>query len=278
MVIESLSEKPFQALCALATYRYLTARQFVDLGIAATPAVARDSVLHKLERHHAPLAKAYNLGRWIGYGQLPYIHYLTKRGATELTKYLKVPIDQIHYPTGGVQFSRDIFHRMGVIDCHIRLQQWAKRNHIVVSVADLYFDRQRKVKTAAARTRLYLDKHEFIEPDGVFGFKKGGQAIFFVLEYHYFPDTGRIIDQLMKHMEVLTLGIVAQKYNIQQPHFVLSVYNKEATMKRVQQGLLKLPEFRNFSKGFLFNTLERLKQDLRCRWEFADERKVYPFR
>jgi len=58
MSFTALPENPHRALEALAIHRYLTAKQLVDLGIAASPTVARDHILNRhLKMGRYPLVK-----------------------------------------------------------------------------------------------------------------------------------------------------------------------------------------------------------------------------
>lgn len=238
--IESLSEKPFQALEALAKYRYLTAKQLVMLGIAASETVARDHVLSKLEKGRKPFAKAHNPGRFIGFGQLPYIHYLTEHGANALAEYYRIPITNIIYPKGGVQFQRDILHRIGVIDCAIRFVQWAQANNIEIDTLDCYFDKigSQRLGGQVSATRINRPNGDFIEPDLIFVVRENDQPLIYAIEYHRYPDTKRITDQLIKHAQVLKEGGIAQKYNLNISNYVISVHDttRGSVEKRVQQS------------------------------------------
>ena len=252
MNIETLSEKQFQALESLATYRYLTAKQFVALGVAASVTVARDHILPRLEKGRKPFAKAHNPGRHIGFGQLPYIHFLTEHGANALAEYHRIPVADIIYPKGGVQFQRDIHHRIGVIDCHIQFRQWAESQDIELTIADMYFDKvgSQRFGGQTSRTHVKMDNGNFIEPDAIFGYRQNEQDYLYALEYHRTPDVGRIVEQLLKHAECLKQGAIAKKYGLQVSNYVLSVHDttKEAVVKR----LGNYSEFQVVREAFVF--------------------------
>ena len=226
--IVHLSEKQFLALKALATYRYLTAKQFVKLNIANTDAQARDQILVKLLAGCKPLAKVHNPGRYIGYGQLPYIYCLTKHGAQALADYRRVSIDEIIYPKGGVQFQRDIFHRIKVIDCHIKFRQWAEAQGIHLTIADMYFDKVGSQKRGGqvSRSRVDLDDGSYIESDAIFGFKHKGQDFLYVLEYHRTQDSKQISRQLERYKQLRTINAISEKYKILTHQIILSIKEK----------------------------------------------------
>ncbi len=224
--IASLSEKQLQALEALSTYRYLTAQQLVDLNIASSTTNARDQIFSKLETGRQPLAKAHNAGRFIGYGQLPYIHYLTKYGAIALAEYYRVPLEKIIYPKGGVQFQRDIFHRIKVIDYHIKFRQWAKQHGYRITIADMYFDKigSQRQGGQVSKTKVILSDGSFIEPDAILGIQHQGQDSIYVLEYHRHTDKKRVAQQLSKVRQAIDSdGAINRKYQVNTRPLLLSI-------------------------------------------------------
>jgi len=267
-----LSEKPHQALEALATYRYLTAKQLVSLGIAASPTVARDHVLRKLKQGRYPLIKTKDFGRWPGYGRLPHIHYLSPRGVKYLAEVNSVPEKNIRYPKGGVQFTRDLFHRIAVIDCHIAIRQWANNNSYEVTHAALYFDKQgaQRGQGQVCDTRLDLGKMGMIEPDGIFVLRRDDFIMPLILEVHRYPDSGRIAEQLNKHGYGIHIGALNAKYGLGVSPIILSVHEHDYSMLSARKRLRDAKGFEPFAQGFVFNTMAQVKADLEQSWTYAD--------
>ncbi len=268
-----LSERPHQALEALAIYRYLTVKQLVQLGIAASENVARDHVLKKLKSGRYPLVGVKDFGRWPGYGRLPHVHYLTPRGVKYLAQANGVPESSIRFPKGGVQFTRDLFHRLGTIDIHIALRLWAAANDYEISRADLYFDKEAGSRSVAkvCATRLDLQDRGMIEPDGIFILKRGNQVIPLIVEMHHSDNTARIAQQLNNQAYGIYIGALQKKYACSVNPIVLSVYDKAHIMPFVQKRLREAEGFDAYMQGFIFNTLERVRTNITKGWSYADK-------
>jgi len=280
MSFTSLPENPHRALEALAVHRYLTAKHLVDLGIAASPTVARDHILKRhLKLGRYPLVKTKDFGRWPGYGRLPHIHYLTERGAKYLREFSDDPKTSVRFPKGGVQFTRDLFHRIAVIDCHIAIRKWAAISGFEITLTTLYYDKQgaQRGKGQVCDTRLEIGNMGFIEPDAIFCLKRGEIVIPLILEVHRFPDTGRIAEQLNKHGYGVHLGALNHKYDIRVNPIVLSVHEHERTLIGTRKRLAEAPGFEPFLPGFVFNTVEQVKADISKDWSYANMKNAYIF-
>ena len=216
----------------------------------------------KLGRY--PLVKTHDFGRWPGYGRLPHIHYLTERGAKYLREFSADPEKKIKFPKGGVQFTRDLFHRIAVIDCHIAIRKWAKSNGFEFTLTALYYDKQgaQRGRGQICDTRLDIGNMGFIEPDAIFCLEKDDFVLPIILEAHRFPDTGRITEQLNKHGYALHLRAMKNKYNLSKDPVLLSVHEHEHTKLSTQKRLIKADGFEQFLPGFVFNTVEQIKADI----------------
>jgi len=275
-----LSERPHQALEALAIYRYLTSQQIVDLGISASRTVARDHVLRKLKQGRYPLIKTHDFGRWPGYGKIPHIHYLSPRGVKYLADINSISEKTIRYPKGGVQFTRDLFHRIAVIDCYIALRKWSNTNGYSFIHTALYFDKHgaQRGTGQVSDTRLELGHMGIIEPDGIFVLKRDGFVLPLILEVHRYPDSQRIAEQLNRHGYGLHIGALTAKYNdLKVSPVILSVHEKESSMRGAQKRLREADGFEPFSKGFVFNTVQQMKSVISQSWEYADGRALQIF-
>jgi len=267
-----LSERPHQALEALVIYRYLTAQQLVRLGIAASDTVARDHVLKKLKAGRYPFVGTKDFGKWPGYGRLPHVHYLMPRGVKYLVEANGVSEKTIKYPKGGVQFTRDLFHRLGTIDCHIALRSWVENNGYEISHADLYFDKNNASRGNGkiCASQLDLGLRGTIEPDGIFILKRGDTLAPIIVEMHHGDNTARIAKQLNNHAYGIQLGALPKKYDLAVNPIILSVHKHEHIMRSVQKRLREANGFDKFMKGFVFNTLEQVQNDFTKGWSYAD--------
>lgn len=280
MSFTALPENPHRALEAFAIHRYLTAKHLVDLGIAASPTVARDHILKRhLKLGRYPLVKTKDFGRWPGIGRIPHIHYMTERGAKYLREFSDDPETPIRFPKGGVQFTRDVFHRIAVIDCHIAIRKWAEANGYEITLTALYYDKQgaQRGRGQICDTRLEIGNMGFIEPDGIFCLKKDDFELPVILEVHRFPDTGRITEQLNKHGFALHLRAMKNKYSLSKDPILLSVHEHKHTMLSTQKRLTEAPGFEAFLPGFVFSTVEQVKTDITKGWSYANMKNAYIF-
>ena len=299
MSFDLISPSQQDALEALALYRFLTVKQFVRLGISKSESSLRNNTLHDLKsrRYKSPVTGktgnaivAADLGRW---QKLPFVHHLTEVGADLLADLWKVAPSEVPYPVGGAQFGKQFFHRIAQVDFHIAVRLWAKANDAEIHLADMDFDKIGAQRTGGmvAKTKVQIDQHSFIIPDGIFGLVANDTPFLFALEVHDETDTGYIVRQLMRHGNALMNGSLAKKYHQETSNFVLSVMeetrhtsndaaNEEAAQKRVkavQTRMLRQPYFQSFQQGYFFNTIHQVRRDIREGWTTADGVEVRPF-
>lgn len=277
-VIGTLSPEPLRCLVALSTFRFLTAKQMVRLGVAKSEPVVRNHVIERLSRHKVkPFIRSHKMGSF-----LPYIHYMTQYGAEKLAEVYKYPIEEFKYPIGRVQFSPMFAkHRFAQVDFHIGLRQWALwRGDINVLFSDMDFDGtgSRKGGNFVRQTSITLPDDPIpITPDGIFGIEVNGTPLLYALEVHRTTQTKFAAIQIQRYMSVLERGAIGYKYGIQASPFVCSVHTLPNVLKGVKSQLMKTPEFEAFYPAFVFNTAEQLDKDFSEGWHFADGKPANPF-
>lgn len=275
-IIKTLAEEPRKALVALACFRFLTPKQFVRLGVAASDTVMRDYVLNRLERRARPLAKAASLSRW-----LPKVHYLTKHGAEELATMYKLPLEEFRYPTGQVQFGeRMAKHRFAQVDFHIGLRMWAASRGAQVGLSDMDFDVSGSRRGGNFEPLTTIDVPNADRPviaDGIFSVSLNDTPLLYALEIHRTTQTKQVAAQIKRYMDVLESGALSFKYGVQFPAVVCSVHTLDNVLQGVKKHLMATPDFAAFKHLFLFNTTEQLAQDFSEGWEFADGEPADPF-
>lgn len=222
MSFDIYSDRQLMVLEALETYRFLTVKQMVRLGISKSETSLRDKILRPLKtRRNAPI-KAYDLGRW---QQLPHIYVLTNQGAKDLADYRQVPVSDIRWPVGGAQFSRTFHHRIAQVDFHIAFRQWAEAVGAEIEFVHMDFDKKGSQRSGGAipLTRINLGHGQYIISDGIFSFSINGQRMLYCLEIHNHTDTTRIINQLMAYAPALEKQIIARMYELNMQPMILSV-------------------------------------------------------
>jgi hypothetical protein len=275
-IIKTLAEEPRKALVALACFRFLTPKQFVRLGVAASDTVMRDYVLNRLERRARPLAKAATLSRW-----LPKVHYLTKHGAEELATMYKLPLEEFRYPTGAVQFGeRMAKHRFAQVDFHIGLRMWAATRGAQVGVSDMDFDVSGSRRGGNFEPLTSIEIRGSARPiiaDGVFSASLNDTPILYALEIHRTTQTKQVYTQIKRYMDMLENGDLSFKYGVEFPAVVCSIHTLDNVLRGVKKHLMATPDFAAFKHLFYFNTTEQLAVDFSEGWEFADGEPADPF-
>lgn len=276
-IVNTLAEEPRKALVALAMFKFLTTKQFVRLGVAASETVVRDYVLNRLKRRNRPMAESKKLSRW-----LPHIHYLTKHGAAELAELYKIPIDLIKYPKGKVQFGERLAkHRFAQVDFHIGLRQWANsREDTEITFAAMDFDVEgsRIHGTFECPTQIDIpSSNRPVVADGVFIVEANDMPLIYALEVHRTTQTKAVGIQIQRYMDVLQSGALALKYGRQAPTYICSVHALPNVLKGTKKYLMSSPSFAPYRKFFLFNTTDNLAKGVSDGWHFADDTIAEPF-
>lgn len=267
-----LNDKQINILEALEKYRYLTALQFVEMGLFKSQKQARDKYLYRMKKERYATIKAVDFGFVAGKGKLPQIHHLTKHGAEILANLQGVDIGKIRYPVGAVQFSRDYFHRVEFISLHISLRRYAERTEQVVAFFHSYFDstgNQRQKNSQLVRDTQVKLFNRNIVPDGNFRLDmKDGEKRLFTLELHKGRHTKTIIKQLETHAQLIERELLPEKYNHPHDNYVLSVYDTAGTMEAVKRRFLESKLLTEHQDYYIFNTVEQVKESFSNGWHY----------
>ena len=269
-----LNNKHIEALEALQQYRFLTAKQFVRIGIFNTEKQARDKYLSLMKRKRNPPIKSLDFGVVAGKGKLAQIHHLTQCGAEILADLQGVELEKIRYPAGKVQFSRDYFHRVEFISLHIALRQYAERTGQAVDFFHSYFDstgNQRQSNSQLIRDTQVKLYNKSIVPDGNFRLDMtDGESRLFTLELHKGTNTKRIIQQLENHARLIERELLPVKYDHPHDNYILSIYDHAGTMEAVKSRFLESPLLKQYPEYYGFNTVENLLNVFSEGWKYWD--------
>lgn len=262
-----LNERKTQVLECMARYTYLTVNHLVDLGIAPQARNVRDRYLRPLTEGRSPLVGSGVFH--VSNKPLPWVYYLTKRGAEVVAELWNVPVDEVYYPVGKIQFTRDYQHRVETIDCMIAFEQWAEQNDAEINFWHTYFQvegSQRKANQQLIRKTQVTLGGETIVPDLNLGILTQNTSRLFTLELHRQPKTQRIVQQLAKHADILRNEVLSEKYNHPHLHYVLSVHHSEQSMKLVQKELRRSDHCEHVEECFLFTHYQSLTSEFRNAW------------
>lgn len=270
-----------RVLEALACFQYLTVKHMLRLGLSKSANSLRQHTLKRMTE--SQLIKGHDFNFIPKEGKPFRVHYLTPKGVEVLAESLRLDINDIEYPKGGVQFSIDYQHRMNFIDFHIAFRHWAEITTRDIEFVDSYFDKigsQRGGNVhSTAKTRVQLNGKAFI-PDGITRYQDGKKSRLVVIEIHNGTNTKRIRDQLLDHLTTITKGLISDKYGHEFANFVWSVHERESTLKSVKKQMNELFEderFSYFKPLFLFNSQAQVQDNFAQGWTLADGRKTALF-
>lgn len=208
-MVEIITGSVEKALQALSMYEYMTVAHMVAAGVSPDPKHIRTEVRDRLDRPRRSYIERMVFNR-IGDKRVSDVMCLTVHGADLAAEVLGLERSEILYPKGGIQFThRDYFHRMRYIDCHIALRNWATKTGNTVEFVKSYFTKDGSQRGDGALrsqsvTRVEFDSRvegkTFMEPDGIACFKSQGKSRLCAIELHRKTETGRIIEQLKRHL------------------------------------------------------------------------------
>jgi len=262
-----INERQTKVLECLARYTYLTVYHLQKLGIAPQPRNIRDRYLRPLTEGRSPLV---GIGQFhVNNKRLPWVYYLTEHGAKAVAQLQEVPLDEIYYPKGKTQFTRDYQHRMETIDCMITLEQWAHSKGYEIEFWDTYFQVEGSQKKSSAplkkRTEVILGDDK-IEPDVNLGILIENTSKLFTLELHRQPKTQRIVQQLAQHAHFLRHEALSDKYNHPNLNYVLSIHHSYKAMQAVQKELSTSKHLEHVEECFLFSDYKTLTRNITTAW------------
>lgn len=255
----------------LREYTFLTLQQMQRVGVGSYDYI-RKEVLPRLTAGNKPFVGCMRMPTLPDLGRLPNVYYLTHFGARYLAELLSYDPSEIRYPNRTPDYRTDFFHRTGTIDVHIAVRRWLERQGYELEFFHRYFDIQPNATKAGGRASLTSLPYgnTTLRPDAVFRATGGGKTRLFAVEYHQHQQVGKVVEQLDRHITLLSKKVIQQKYQHHAANFLLSVYHDAAVMERVQKRLLVLPDVEAFLPLILFNTLERVQAHPNKGWVTAD--------
>ena len=289
MSLEQPSDLELAILEHLATYRFLTNKQLLTLGVSKSekhlqmtlrsmaglhtkPRVTRageGAVARKPTRYRpyrSPAVKVFIFGldksKAIR-GRMPYVYALTRQGA-ELLASLRGDETPPYAPAVPSFPRQEYLHRLGIIDCHIAVRTWAQLHSARLDFYHVEFTRSRKPNgRSVTDTRVELKDGSFIKPDSIFQLTTSDERKrLYALEFAAGLETALIESKLDTYRYVLHEGAIRRAFAYEHGVRVLVVFKHESTLRNVFERLASRSEFRPFSRHFVFKTLEELERDV----------------
>jgi len=266
-----LTPAAVSTLEALATYYYLTP-SLVELAGIATRRTARDKIFPQLLKAR-PSTSLVECRRFKKTEGKEHLYALSKRGVKYLNEVSGIPSDDISFPKKGIQISNHYDHCTAFIAFHIQFLKWLDEVDGRMIKFDRYFGRvphpePHRKELICATTVYHRDGQ--ISPDGMVKFETNGNEKLYAIEIHHDKKSGRIIDQLEKHVIAANDGAPQARYQHSTHPFVLNIFDQPNVMENVRKRFYSSPILNAETQGFLFNTLEQVKQDISKGWHYAN--------
>jgi hypothetical protein len=288
-------EQPNDLECAilehLSTYRFLTVRQLLTLGVTKSerhlqatlhsmaglhrkPRAARRS--DKVTAHSSPTRyRPYRLPaiKVLAFGlednrRMPFVFTLSPQGAKLLSELRgdEMPV----YASAAPSFPRQEYrHRLGCIDCHIAIRTWAERHRAQLDFYHVDFNFSRKLKgRPISDTRVDLKDARVIKPDAIFQLTPNDRRRrLCALEFWAGLDVAIIERKLDTYRHALDDGAIERAFAYEHGVRVLAIFQHESTLRNVFERLSTRSDFFGvFSPHLLFKTLEDLHTDVVYGW------------
>ena len=264
----------------LSVYRFLTVAQLHRLGVAGSEGSIYN-ILRRFERSRKAFIEKVHVGQGQfipGVGRLPMVLCLSRHGAEWLANHHGWYLDQMSFPLEPKNFGQDYFHRIGTVDIHIALREWAAKVGARVQFVEAYFEkipvpgRKRGSNWAQGKTRvdlshLDLERRHF-EPDLIAHLTKpGGKEQLLAIELHNGQDVERFYNQMMIHAYSIMHGLIEEKYELNLPCETAWVFEHSSTMQSALKRLRSEAMFANLRGYVHFHTLVGVKRDYGRGWK-----------
>jgi DNA-binding MarR family transcriptional regulator len=212
------------------------------------------------------MASPYGFGRRTMY-------YLTKKGAELIAEIDQTPLDEISYTPhkGGIQSAKDrgevsliradFPHKEKYICSFLALEKHLESTDYEIKKYHHYYQ-----LSGDKGTTLNLNGRNF-RPDGIWFCESvtGKNPVYaYVVEIHRHSERKKIIKQLRHHVEAFKVGSMAERFGIDHPYFILSIFADENidSMKSIIAELQTDPDtWAYIEKFFMFATITDVKDN-----------------
>jgi hypothetical protein len=280
--LDELTGVPYKVLQALRVYQYLTPGQMALAGVSSEKYLLKASVLPKMregKRNKFVNYQKFEKGR-----KQAYVYALAGSGAELLARQEGIPLENINYSKGGIQFVDDYEHRLNFTNFHILFRQWVDSVGGEVVRFQPYFERV-EIKRKGHKKSFWKKKNlitispdENIEPDALCKFSYGDTTRVFALEIEREKNNIAIYRAIRGHIKMLVDGTIKNMLNHNSANFVLYVFEREGQLQNIKKELETWDIFKPLTKAFVFNTQSNIEKDFSHGWHFIDgsEAKIFP--
>lgn len=273
-----LTENQEMSIALIATYKYLTSSQFVEMGLYKNRAYLTRA-LKPLVDFKRPLIAKHEFNPING--KLESLYYLTKYGKDFLLYDLEFAEEQIKLVKSLSPIKlKDYHHRKFTIDFHIYFRQWLESNGGKIDFLNYYFDKSGsnrsgdKSQFVTALNRIYIDNTNSLIPDINAMFSIDGKKYLYLFEQHNGQDAKRLFEQIYTHIIAMSKKAVSKKYEYEKSYKVAIVCEHESVKNSVVKRLQKENGIQLYDNFFIFKTNAELKENFCNNWTSISEKQV----
>jgi hypothetical protein len=239
---------------------FATNKHLEQVSIGKNPTKNSQSHLTKglLSSNHigrVNVVSGYGVGKRVMY-------FLTKRGAEFIAEIDGTDPENTPYTAGKQGEETEIIradfpHKEKYISCFLELEKYLEGTDYLMREAYHYYQRSKGGTTLTIKGRNF-------RPDGICfleSINPDHPRYAYVIEIHRHSDRKKIITQLRQHAEAYEAGSLKNRFGINHPYFVLSVFAGEnvAVMRSVIQELQQDPKtWAYMEKFFMFGELDAI--------------------
>lgn len=263
---------------ALGTYRYLTHRHMVQVGIAQTVDTARKAA-NGLANLSKPFVRKFPQGESPTRGKPQYVYSLNERGADAAAEFLGVPRSDVQFVwTNNTPQFKQYDHIMGLIDIHIAVRQWADANNHLVAMFHnrLAFsgsNRSQGEQALTVKTKVPLTGQTGLVPDTVFTLLNSiGKPTLCAVEYERGGNTAKAIGKILGYCHAIGTYAMHEKfhYSTDRDPLILYVTDTEGEYRAIISRMRRIEGFAEYLPLFRFKTLDAFRADFFNGWHGAD--------
>lgn len=258
-------------LVALATFKYLTTGQMLELKVMSDRANINKNI-NLLRNSFKPLIGSLTFGVHPKLGKLENVHYLTSHGAL-LLKEIYGDRYYVRFPKGSNGFfQQDYFHRLNLITVHIALNRFAAANDMDLLFFQTYFDKlsSGREKGYRAESAIMINEKDYLIADALCLLSAPRREELYAVEMYNGNDTNRIHHSLFAHLQALRNGQPSKQFGLTYGSRVLCIFEFENYKKLAMKRLSEDVRFTSAKTHFLFKSLEELNVEHFFDWWLFD--------
>jgi hypothetical protein len=270
-MIERLTSVQSNILIELARYKFLTASQLHKLNVGKDIGWIRTQA-KELEHRSKPFIERITFGIVPREGKLEHVFFLTKQGKDILIEGMNMHPEEIKLPIGNASlFYKDYKHRRNTIDFQIALYKHIEeKEDFRVDFFDCYFDKVGNNRTSGnleAKNKILIGEDDYIIPDAIFMLSNTERKFLFLFEMYDGKDTKRVFEQVRKHARATALGSPSEKYNHQNAHRIILLFEFERMKNAFLERTKNSKYFNDVAALFRCKSIEGMNEDFYRGWQ-----------